>query len=61
MEDIPEDAAQWTGEAVQNVEDIPEDAAGWVGERDDGVERFGDEIEESYEEGRMEKQYNNEY
>lgn len=38
VEDIPEDAAQWTGRKVGEVEDIPHDI-------EQGFDRFGDRIE----------------
>lgn len=36
------------------MEDFPEDAAGWVGEQVGDVERFGDEMDNAYDEGREE-------
>lgn len=48
-------------DAVQDVEDIPQDigqgvdnAAEWAGDKFGGVERFGEGIEQSYDEGRDE-------
>lgn len=41
-------------DAVQGVEDIPEDVAGWAGRKVGEVERFGDEVDDAYEEGRYE-------
>jgi len=47
--------------AVQDVEDIPQDfdqgidnAAGWAGDKVGDVERFGDRIDDSYDDGRAE-------
>jgi hypothetical protein len=36
---------------VDDVEDFPEDAAGWVGEKVGDVERFGDNMEDAYDDG----------
>ncbi|KAH8702213.1 WW domain protein [Talaromyces proteolyticus] len=65
VEDFPENAAAWTGEKVgeaeygvnrfeQGVENFPENAAEWVGDKVGGVERFGDEVDYAYDEGRAE-------
>lgn len=37
-----------------DVEDFPENAAEWVGDKVGGVERFGDEVDYAYDEGRAE-------
>lgn len=37
-----------------DVEDFPENAAEWVGDKVGSVERFGDEVDYAYDEGRAE-------
>ncbi|EEA24285.1 hypothetical protein TMatcc_007365 [Talaromyces marneffei ATCC 18224] len=65
VEDFPENAANWVGNKVgeaeyevdrveNNVENFPENAAEWVGDKVGGIERFGDEIGDAYDEGRAE-------
>lgn len=41
-------------DAADDVEDFPEDAAEWTGEKVEGVEEFGDDMEDAYEEGEAE-------
>ncbi|KIW05681.1 uncharacterized protein PV09_03544 [Verruconis gallopava] len=67
------DRAKWDAEAridnaVQDVEDVPDDVAGWVGEKvgeverfDDRVDAYKDGIEESYDFGRDEARYGDDY
>lgn len=57
MENFPENAARWTGEKVQEVEDIPDDIAYDVGQGVGDVERFGDNIDNAYDDGRDEQRY----
>ena len=57
VEDFPEDAARWTGEKVQEVEDIPGDVAGWAGRKEQEVQDFGDDVRDSYDDGRDEQRY----
>lgn len=36
------------------MEDFPENAAEWVGDKVGSVERFGDEVDYAYDEGKAE-------
>jgi hypothetical protein len=67
------DRAKWgvedeVGDAVQDVEDVPDDVSGWVGGKvgevegfGDRVEGFGDGVQGSYDAGRDEERYGNDY
>ncbi|KAK5004569.1 hypothetical protein LTR60_006516, partial [Cryomyces antarcticus] len=65
VEDIPQDIEQdydrvkygvenRFDNVVQDVEDVPDDVAGWAGRRVGDVERFDDNIDNAYDEGRYE-------
>jgi hypothetical protein len=97
VENLPDNAARWTGQkvgevenipqniendydqakwgaenkfdnAVQDVEDVPDDVAGWVGGKvgdverfDDRVDNFGDGIQDTYDAGRDDERYGDDY
>lgn len=61
VEDFPDNAARWTGNEVQRVEDIPDDVAGWAGRKVGDVERFDDGVQDSYDAGRDERRYDDDY
>lgn len=57
VEEFPENAAQWTGEKVQEVEDIPQDIENkWDNAMDD-VDRFENRMDDAYNEGKYEQRY----
>ena len=43
--------------AVQDVEDVPEDVAGWTGRKVGDVERFDDNVDNAYDQGRDDRRY----
>ena len=57
VEDFPDDAARWAGREEQKFDDIPEDAAGWAGRKVGDVERFDDNVDDSFDYGRDEQRY----
>ena len=57
MEDIPEDVERKWDNGVQDVEDIPEDIAGWAGRQEGRVERFDDNVDNAFDQGRDEERY----
>ncbi|EPT04089.1 hypothetical protein FOMPIDRAFT_1022167 [Fomitopsis schrenkii] len=65
VEDAPYNAARWAGdevgEAERGVKDVGEGivdavggAIGWAARKVEGVERFGDGVENSYDQGKQE-------
>ena len=57
MEDIPYDVERKWDNGVQDVEDIPEDVAGWAGREEGRVERFDDNLDNAFDQGRDEERY----
>ncbi|KAL1306626.1 hypothetical protein AAFC00_005305 [Neodothiora populina] len=57
VEDIPDDVERGWDHMEQKVEDIPEDIAEDVGEGVGRVERFGDNMDNAYDQGRDEERY----
>lgn len=57
MEDIPYDVERKWDNGVQDVEDIPEDIAGWAGREEGRVERFDDNVDNAFDQGRDEERY----
>jgi hypothetical protein len=48
------DAEYDVDKAEYEVENFPENTAEWVGDKVGGVERFGDRMDNAYDEGRYE-------
>ena len=42
---------------VQDVEEIPGDVAGWAGREEGRVERFDDNVDNAFDQGRVEERY----
>ncbi|OAL44695.1 hypothetical protein IQ07DRAFT_521255 [Pyrenochaeta sp. DS3sAY3a] len=57
VEDFPENAARWTGNKVQEVEDIPQDIENKWDNAVDDVDRFGDRMDNAYDDGRDDRRY----
>ena len=57
VEDIPQDIEGGFDRFGQRIEDIPEDIAGDVGDGVGDVERFGDNMDNAYDQGRDEQRY----
>lgn len=47
--------------AVDDVEEFPENVAGWAGEKVGDAERFGDNMENAYDDGKEEGRYGERY
>jgi len=57
VEDIPEDIERKWDNAKQDVEDVPEDIAYGVGDIVGGVDRFGNRMDNAYDDGRDDRRY----
>ncbi|KAI5300570.1 hypothetical protein KEM55_006540 [Ascosphaera atra] len=57
VRDLPENAAEWTGEKVGDVEGWGDNVKEGFEEKKDNVEEFGERVDGAYDEGKEEGRY----